>query len=130
VAAFRRFQVFGHCGQAQGQTAYYSRAQVMDGAGLDPQAPPASPDPLSVATLQLHCRHWNTPDQSLAALRDLRAGLPAEPLFWALQGEKSFLLGLSGPGFVYAWTQGPWLFVAQSPQGRAALDEFMQAFPY
>lgn len=130
VADFRRFQLWGQCEGAAGQTAYYTRAAIQSTPALDPQNPAPSPDPLSLATLSLTCRYLEYAAQGQTAIEMLLAELSGPPLFMALQGEKSFLLGQSGTGYLYAWTQGRWLFLARSPQGRAPLDDFMQAFPH
>ena len=55
---------------------------------------------------------------------------PTDPRFGARGREPSYLKVLDDNGAFFAWTRGNYFFSAHAKTGEAALDAFMQAFPY
>jgi len=55
---------------------------------------------------------------------------PTDPRFGSLGTEPSYLLVNNESGAFLAWTRGGYYFSASAKNGQAALDAFMQAFPY
>lgn len=58
------------------------------------------------------------------------SSITGEPIVYTQQPGASFVLGASGNGYVYAWTNGFWFFSARTLHSRPLLDAFMQDFPY
>jgi len=64
------------------------------------------------------------------AAGDVAGGeFPTDPRFGALGREPSYLKVINADGAFFAWTRGGYYFSASAPS-EAALDAFMQAFPY
>jgi len=55
---------------------------------------------------------------------------PTDPRFGARGQEPSYLKVIDGNGAFFAWTRGSYYFSAHAKSGEAALDAFVQAFPY
>lgn len=55
---------------------------------------------------------------------------PTDPRFGSIGTEPSYLLVNNQDGAFFAWTRGGYYFSASAKNGQAALDAFMQAFPY
>jgi len=55
---------------------------------------------------------------------------PTDPRFGSLGTEPSYLKVNNESGAFFAWTRGGYYFSANAKSGEAALDAFMQAFPY
>ncbi|MBI4671364.1 MAG: hypothetical protein HY741_06805 [Chloroflexi bacterium] len=55
---------------------------------------------------------------------------PTDPRFGSIGTEPSYLLVNNEYGAFFAWTRGGYYFSASAKSGQAALDAFMQAFPY
>ena len=55
---------------------------------------------------------------------------PTDPRFGARGREPSYLKVIDSGGAFFAWTRGNYYFSAHAKSGEAALDAFVQAFPY
>jgi len=55
---------------------------------------------------------------------------PTDPRFGARGQEPSYLKVIDSGGAFFAWTRGKYYFSAHAKSGEAALDAFVQAFPY
>jgi hypothetical protein len=55
---------------------------------------------------------------------------PTDPRFGARGQEPSYLKVIDNNGAFFAWTRGSYYFSAHAKSGEAALDAFVQAFPY
>jgi len=55
---------------------------------------------------------------------------PTDPRFGARGQEPSYLKVIDSGGAFFAWTRGNYYFSAHAKNGEAALDAFLQAFPY
>ncbi len=55
---------------------------------------------------------------------------PTDPRFGALGQEPSYLKVINADSAFFAWTRGGYYFSASAQSGEAALDAFMQPFPY
>jgi hypothetical protein len=55
---------------------------------------------------------------------------PTDPRFGSMGTEPSYLKVNNADGAFFAWTRGSYYFSASANSGEAALDAFMQAFPY
>ena len=55
---------------------------------------------------------------------------PTDPRFGARNHEPSYLKVIDSDGAFFAWTRGNYYFSAHAKNGEAALDAFMQRFPY
>jgi len=109
---FTRVISRGSCISAQGQTSHYATEDFQ--------------------TVVLTCRYFSSASQARLEIERLGNSrmFASPPIFMELQGEKSFVLGETGEGFIYAWTHSNWLFIAHSLTGREPLDAFMAEFPY
>ena len=66
-----------------------------------------------------------------AAAGDAAGGVfPTDPRFGARGQEPSYLKVVDSDGAFFAWTRGSYYFSAHAKSGEAALDAFVQAFPY
>lgn len=65
------------------------------------------------------------------AAGDVAGGVfPTDPRFGSIGTEPSYLKVVNNDGAFIAWTRGGYYFSASAKNGAAALDAFMQAFPY
>lgn len=64
------------------------------------------------------------------AAGETTSGFPTDPRFGSLGAEPSYLKVNDESGAFFAWTRGGYYFSASAKNGEAALDAFMQAFPY
>jgi len=55
---------------------------------------------------------------------------PTDPRFASFRTEPSFLKVVNNDGAFFAWTRGGYFITAHTKGGEAALDAFMNAFPY
>lgn len=55
---------------------------------------------------------------------------PTDPRFGSIGTEPGYLKVVNNDGAFMAWTRGGYYFSADAKNGQAALDAFMQAFPY
>lgn len=55
---------------------------------------------------------------------------PTDPTFGAIGKEPSYLKTTNANGAFFAWTRGVYYFSAHAKSGQAALDAFLQAFPF
>ncbi len=55
---------------------------------------------------------------------------PTDPRVGVLGQEPSYLKVINANSAFFAWTRGGYYFSASAQSGEAALDAFMQAFPY
>jgi len=55
---------------------------------------------------------------------------PTDPHFGSFRTEPSYLKVVNGDGAYFAWTRGGYFITASAKGGEAALDAFMNAFPY
>lgn len=55
---------------------------------------------------------------------------PTDPRFGSMGTDPSYLKVTNADGAFFAWTRGGYYFSASAKSGQAALDAFMQAFPY
>jgi hypothetical protein len=112
VGDFTRVEVSGNCLRTSGQSSRYMNT---DGE-----------------VIYLTCQFMDNPLQAYNVIASITQAnvLMGDPIMHKLQDNESFVLGATGEGFLYGWTHRNWLFLARSPLGREALDDFMQAFPY
>lgn len=64
------------------------------------------------------------------AAGETTAQFPTDPRFGSMGTEPSYLKVNNEEGAFFAWTRGGYYFSANAKGGEAALDAFMQAFPY
>ena len=112
IGAFRRTTLTGSCTDRNGMTGQY----VDEASNI----------------VYLQCQYLTRQNSAADAIEALVRNnvLTGQPIVIKLQGAESFLLGTSGQAYVFAWTHEHWFFLVRSLYGRAALDAFMEAFPY
>src|SRR5262249_42045947 len=64
------------------------------------------------------------------AVGDSGGIFPTDPRFGARGQEPSYFKVIDSNGAFFAWTRGNYYFSAHAKTGEAALDAFLQAFPY